>query len=191
MGNRQIGWCYSLSCSLRKQDPLKHSAPFITDVDKEKLLPHKNIPLAIIDQHSEDIANLHQKGVINDYQQIQLDATLVRLCESMGKAERIKNTFFPKTYRLTLHVFIYIFLTLLSLSLTELHSLVEIPIEVIISIPFFLLEKIATHIQDPFENKPTDTPMTSISKTIEVNIKQLMESENLPDLKETDKFYML
>jgi len=191
MGNRQIGWCYSLSCSLRKQDPLKHSASFITDVDKEKLLPHKNIPLAIIHQHSEDIANLHQKGVINDYQQIQLDATLVRLCESMGKAERIKNTFFPKTYRLTLHVFIYIFLTLLSLSLTELHSLVEIPIEVIISIPFFLLEKIATHIQDPFENKPTDTPMTSISKTIEVNIKQLMESENLPDLKETDKFYML
>lgn len=191
MGNRQIGWCYSLSCSLRKQDPLKHSASFITDVDIEKLLPHKNIPLAIIDQHSEDIANLHQKGVINDYQQIQLDATLVRLCESMGKAERIKNTFFPKTYRLTLHVFIYIFLTLLSLSLTELHSLVEIPIEVIISIPFFLLEKIATHIQDPFENKPTDTPMTSISNTIEVNIKQLIGSENLPDFKETDKFYVL
>lgn len=191
IGNRQIGWCYALSCSLRKQDPLKHSSPFITDLDLKKLKQHKNIPLAIIDQHSEDIANLHKNGTINDYQQIQLDDTLVRLCESMGKAERIKNTFFPKTYRLTLHVFIYIFLTLLSLSLTELHNFVEIPIEVIISIPFFLLEKIATQIQDPFENKPTDTPMTSISETIELNLKQLMDSRNLPEVKETNKFYIL
>lgn len=191
IGNRQIGWCYALSCSLRKQNPLKHSSSFITDLDLKKLKHHKNIPLAIIDQHSQDIANLHMKGAINDYQQIQLDSTLVRLCESMGKAERIKNTFFPKTYRLTLHVFIYIFLTLLSLSLTELHSFVEIPIEVIISIPFFLLEKIATQIQDPFENKPTDTPMTSISTTIEMNLKQLMDSGDLPEVKEINKFYVL
>ena len=109
----------------------------------------------------------------------------------MGQAERIKNTAFPKTYRVTLHLFIYIFLITLSLSLTEIKSLIEIPIMVFISIPFFLLEKIASTIQDPFENTPTDIAMTSISRTIEINIKQQLELENIPKPLTTDTFYIL
>ena len=31
----------------------------------------------------------------------------------------------------------------------------------------------AIHLQDPFENKPTDTPMTAIAQTIENNLSQL------------------
>ena len=132
-----------------------------------------------MDQHSQDIGELHQKGSINDFQQIQLDSTIVRLTENMGKAERIKNTVFPKTYNVTLHVFIYIFLISLSFALTELHSFVEIPLLVFISVPLFLLEKVALGIQNPFENKPSDTPMTAISEAIEVNLRQLIGEEDL------------
>jgi putative membrane protein len=32
----------------------------------------------------------------------------------------------------------------------------------------------AIHLQDPFENKPTDTPMTAICFTIERDLKQLI-----------------
>ena len=31
----------------------------------------------------------------------------------------------------------------------------------------------AIHLQDPFENKPTDTPMTTIARSIENNLQQL------------------
>lgn len=109
----------------------------------------------------------------------------------MGKAERIKNTAFPKTYRLTLHLFIYIFLIALSFALTEMHNLLEIPFMIFISIPFFLLEKIAFNIQDPFENRATDTDMTNISRTIEINIKQQLDAENVPEPLTTNKFYIL
>ncbi|MGY0040440.1 hypothetical protein [Pedobacter sp. NJ-S-72] len=30
------------------------------------------------------------------------------------------------------------------------------------------------HLQDPFENKPTDTPTTTISKTIERDLSQML-----------------
>jgi putative membrane protein len=90
-----------------------------------------------------------------------------------------------------LHFFIYIFLVSLSLALTEMHNLVEIPIMVIISIPFFLVQKIAYNIQNPFENEPIDTPMTSISRTIEINIKQQLEAENIPEPITSDTFYIL
>ena len=191
MANRQIAWCYSLSMSLRKLDPLEGIESFISAEELSSISAHKNIPLALLDLHGQDLRELRNREIISDFQYIQLDNTLVSLCASMGKTERIKNTFFPKTYRVTLHLFIYIFLALLSLSLTELHSLVEIPLEVLISIPFFLLDKIALSIQDPFENKPTDTPMTSISRTIEINIKQLIGQEEIPKPVEPGAFYVL
>lgn len=70
-----------------------------------------------------DLSRLQTDKLINEYEQIQIDDTLVRLCASMGKAERIKNTYFPKTYRLTLHLFIYTFLITLSLALDYLPGL--------------------------------------------------------------------
>ena len=191
MSYRQIAWCYSLSQSLRNQNSTKNISDFISKQELESIKNYANTPLALLDNQSQNLSQLHNENVINDFQQIQINNTLVRLCASMGKTERIKNTAFPKTYRLTLHLFIYIFLVTLSLALTEMHSLVEIPLMVFISLPFFLLEKIALSIQDPFENKPTDTAMTSISRTIEINIKQLLDVEYIPEPITSEKFYML
>jgi putative membrane protein len=35
--------------------------------------------------------------------------------------------------------------------------------------------------QDPFENMPSDTPMFSLSRSIEINIKQELKLENIPE----------
>ncbi len=191
MSYRQIAWCYSLSKSLRNENALDNLSEFLSEQEVKAVKNQSNTPLALINNQSQDLSQLHGEKFVNDYQQIQIDNTLVRLCASMGKAERIKNTAFPKTYRLALHLFIYIFLITLSIALTEMPDFLEIPFMVFISIPFFLLEKIAFNIQDPFENKPTDTAMTSISRTIEINIKQQLKSENIPDPMTPEKFYIL
>ena len=191
MAHRQIAWCYSLSQNLRNQDPAKNIDKFISETELKSVINHNYLPLGLIGHHMDDLHKLHKEKTINDYQQVQLDDTLVNLCASMGKAERIKNTDFPKTYRITLHLFIYIFLITLALALSDIHSLLEIPFLVIISIPFFLLEKIAFNIQDPFENKPTDVPMTAISRTIEINIRQQLGEEEVPEPISSDTFYIL
>jgi len=145
----------------------------------------------LLDNHSGDLAKLHEEKLLNDYQQIQIDSTLVRLRDYMGKSERIKNTVFPKTYRVTLHIFIYIFLITLAFSLSTTPSIVDILLLVIIAFPFFLLEKVSLKIQDPFENEPTDVDVNNIARTIEINIKQLIEDEDIPDPIAKDKFYVL
>ncbi|WP_027395079.1 bestrophin family protein [Aquimarina latercula] len=188
---RQIFWCYSLGQNLRKKDALKDAIHYISKDELEKIHTHKNIPLVLLNNHSSDIRKLHQDKYINDYQQTQIDSTIVRLTASMGMAERIKNTIFPKPYRLTLQFFIYLFVVILAFSLTELDSLIEIPILVLIALPFFLLEKIALNMQDPFENKPTDTSVTSIARTIEINIKEILEEKNIPEPLTSDTFYIL
>jgi putative membrane protein len=191
MAFRQIAWCYSLSQSLRNQNATDNLNEFISERELKSIQNQKNIPLALLDIQSQYLSILHKEKSINDYQQIQIDATLVKLCASMGMAERIKNTYFPKTYRLTLRLFIYIFLATLSFGLTEIYGLIEIPFIFLISIPLLLLEKIAYTIQDPFENKPSDTAMTSISRTIEINIKQQLGLNDIPEAISTDDYYIL
>lgn len=191
MGYRQMGWCYVLGSDLRRIESIDVAKKFVSEEELEILKKSQNRALTLLDFHNKDLTALHNAKKINDYQQVQIDSTIVRLCESMGKAERIKNTFFPKTYRLTLHFFIYIFLISLSLSLTDLHNVVEIPFMMVISLPFFMLEKIALTIQDPFENKPADTPVTSIARTIEINLKQLLDEEKLPEKVISDTYYSL
>ncbi len=191
MAYRQIAWCYSLSQNLRNENASENINEFIGQQELNAISNQNNTPLALLANQSQDLAILHNDALVNDFQQIQIDNTLVQLCASMGKAERIKNTPFPKPYRLTLHLFIFIFLITLSVSLTEMPSLAEIPFLIFISIPFFLMEKIAFNIQDPFENKPMDIPMTNISRTIEINIKELLGDKNSPKPIASETFYVL
>ena len=188
---RQIAWCYSLSKSLRKLDPVEDIYRLIDEKEIDKIKSHFNVPLALVDLSEADLKELYDKKKLTDFQRIQVDDTFVRLVASMGKAERIKNTVFPKTYRVYLQCFIYVFLTALGIALTGLHSLIEIPIMIFVSLPFFLLEKTAWHMQDPFENRPTDTAMLAISRAIEINIKQTLEDEVDVEPYAEEKFYIM
>ena len=188
---RQIGWCYSLGQSLRGLNPTENLNEFISMDDIVEIKNHNNKALAILSLHSKDIKYLKETNQLDILAQIELDKTLVRLCEAQGKSERIKTTVFPVTYRLFLHGIIYLFVIILSLSFKNILWYFEIPLFIFILAPFFLLEKSATHMQDPFENRPTDTAMTSIARTIEINIKQLLNETEIPLPHQSDKFYSL
>jgi putative membrane protein len=121
---------------------------------------------------------------------MQVDQTIVRLTESMGKAERIKNTVFPTTYRLFLHFFIFLFIFLLAISLISRGGGSQIPILFFISLPFILLEMTATLLQDPFENKPTDVSVTALARTIEINLKQLIGMTDIPEALPSKSYYV-
>lgn len=175
---RQIAWCHGLDSSLRTTGDFSKLEKFLPKQEFDAIKNSSNVPLFLANKTSEVITQLHQDGEINDFQQIQIDSTLVRLVASMGKAERIKNTVFPKTYKVFLRFFVYIFLLTLAVSLSDLHPAFEIPLLVTIALPFFLLKKTSVHIQDPFENIQTDTAMTAISETIETNLKELIKDDS-------------
>jgi len=142
-------------------------------------------------RHQMELKTLHQRGQINDFQQVQIDATLVRLCDSMGRAERIKSTVFPVTYRLFIHYFIYLFLIVVSMVLVRTLGAYEIPILVLLASTYFLLEKTALHIQDPFSDRPTDTAVTAIARTIEINLRQLLGNKDVPPPEAPNGFYLM
>lgn len=188
---RQIAWCYSLGQSLRGLDATENLNTLLTEDELKYIKTHQNKPLALLQLHSNDIKQLREKGQIDVFSQLQMDNTLVRLCDAQGKAERIKSTVFPVTYRKFLHYIIYLFVITLSISLNNLTVYYELPILLLISSAFFLLEKSAAHLQDPFMNRPTDTAMTTITRTIEINLKQLVSEKEVPAPLSPETFYAM
>lgn len=190
MAFRQIAWCYCLGQSLRGLPPADNLSGLLSKQDLEEIGRHNNKPLALLSLHAEDLRQLQQDDQLDRFSHIQLDQTLVRLCDAQGRAERIKSTVFPVTYRLYLHAIIYLFVVTLSLSLKDVPLQFELPLLLAISAPFFLLEKSAANMQDPFENRPTDTAMTAIARIIEINVKQLLKEADVPQPLQPGKFYL-
>ena len=179
---RQIFWTYSLGQSLRRQDPLESAEKFLASEELQFVSSHKNVPNALLMLHGRDIKFALDQGLLNTYQQVELDKTITRLCDAMGKCERIKNTVFPTTYSMYIHFALYLFIIILPFGLTEYLGLVQMPIMILIPLCFLLIEKMAIHLQDPFENKPTDTPMTSIAQTIELNLREMIRDDGYSKL---------
>jgi putative membrane protein len=187
---RQIAWCYSLGRSLRELDPLEALDKYLSEDDLKSLGRYANKPLGILQQNTADICQLRESGDIELFSHVQLNNTMVNLTNSMGMAERIKSTVFPVTYRLFLHMIIYVFIITLSIALRNVAGYFEIPLLLIIACFFFLLESTATYLQDPFSNKPTDTAVTAIATTIEINIKQLLNETDVPVPHQPDDYYL-
>ena len=142
MAYRQIAWCYCPGQSLRGLPPITAEQASLLSADDLAFLERQNNKsYALLMLHMRNLKELHQEGALNSFQQIQLDGTITRLCDSMGKAERINPTVFPVTYRLFIHFFIYLFLIVLSLALVESVGILEIPLLVAIASTFFLIEK--------------------------------------------------
>jgi ion channel-forming bestrophin family protein len=177
---RQIAWCYSLSRSLRGQESMAGVEKFLTRGDMQHIRNFNNSSLAIMEIHGQELQKALHNGWISVYQQVEIDRTLSRLCEAMGKCERIKNTIFPATYSLYIHFSLLFFFLLLPFAVVDFFGFMSVPVVMAIAAVFFLIEKMAIHLQDPFENKPTDTPMTAICFTIERDLKQLMSEQPHP-----------
>jgi putative membrane protein len=191
MAFRQIAWCYVLGRSLRGEDPLENMDQLLEEEDIIQVARQANKSLAILELNARSLKLLKEENQLDSYSHIQLDNTLVRLCDAMGKAERINTTVFPVTYRLFLHFAIYLFVIVLSIALRNVKPLFEIPLLVLISAIFLLLEKTAFHLQDPFRNRPSDIPVTTIARTIEINIRQMLQEEDIPKPVTPDLFYVL
>lgn len=177
---RQMAWCYSLTDALRGGRGTDRLERHLSRRDAQRASAYTNVSAALLHEHSVDIAHALEQGWINQMQGVELDRTVTRLCDQMGRCERIKNTVFPATYSLYIHLALNFFLLLLPFALIKEMGIVEVPLVIAIASLFLLVEKMAIHLQDPFESRPTDTPMTALSNVIERDLKEALKER--PDL---------
>lgn len=184
---RQVIWCYVMGDYLRRKSYANRIETYFESnhIDKEQA------PNMLLSLHSNAIKMATAKGLINTYQQVQLDATIMRLCDSMGKCERIKNTVFPSSYSLLIHFIIYVFATMLPFGIPDDNPIVEIALTFIIPVIFIAIEKTSILMQDPFENRPVDTPMSTIAQGIEASLRKMIGESFTPVSPKEATYYIM
>jgi len=183
----QIAWCYALSTSLRKLPISKEVKKNLSEEDFEYVNKHINIPNAILKLMEDQLALLFRQGKIDSYHFAVMDQTLKHLCDHMGKSERIKSTVFPVHYGFFIKMSIIIFALLLPLEVVEFLGIFTIPVTFAVIIFISVIESIANYLQDPFENRAADISMTTICRTIEINLLQMDGVKDVPDIMQPDK----
>lgn len=116
-----------------------------------------------------------------------------------GKSERIKNFPYPRQFATLNHYFMWIFVLLLPLGLVpqfaeiaqemsithptvgSLFIWFSIPFYVIVAWIFHTMEKIGRTGENPFEGSANDVPISTISRGIEIDLRQNL-GESLDDI---------
>ncbi|RYC72074.1 MULTISPECIES: bestrophin family protein [Spirosoma] len=189
--NRHCAWCYVLGDALRGHIIPDHLTNFLSPAATKRIMESDNKPNALLLAHGESIRRLYAEGQLTDYQMVQLSDTLTKFTDSMGRCERIKNTVFPRTYTFHMQVFIYLFAAVLPFCFDADMYYLDVPLVTLIGSAFILIEKSAIQLQDPFEGRPTDTPVTTIANTIEINLKTMASYEAIPKKADALTYYSL
>jgi len=187
MAHRQIAWCYTLARSLRGQEPLEDVEGMLPAEELAQAGNQKNVPNALLLNQARDLRDLRNKDRIDAFQFVRMEDTLSRLTDSMGGCERIRNTPFPQSYQLWIKYLIYLFIVFLPFALVELPWYGLILVTVPIASGFLIIDRVATYLEDPFLYRVSSTPMLTLSRTIEINIRQMLEEPDVPPMMEPVK----
>ncbi|MBB5318399.1 bestrophin family protein [Tunturibacter empetritectus] len=176
----QIAFVHALRQHLRKLEPWAVIAPFMEHGELESLRAEKNVPLALQQLMGKLLLECQTREWIDALQWRAMDESLNDLADAQGGAERIKNTPMPKQYDYFPQLFVHIYCVLLPLALvTNMGWLTPLG-STLVGFIFLALDKIGRDLEDPFENTIYDVPLTSITRTIEVNLRQLLGETQLP-----------
>ena len=162
-------------------------ALFLSEEDKAYIFSKKNRATHLIRLQSKDLKELKQQGFIEDFRHMEMENLLVDLYTQQGKCERIKNFPYPRQYTTINTIFIWIFIVLLPFGMIlEFEKIGEnfvwltIPFSVIAAWVFHTMDKIGTSTENPFEGGANDVPITALSRTIEIDLREMLDEIDLP-----------
>jgi len=176
----QIAYVHALRCALRGQPPWEDIGPFLDPQTLAALQEQQNVPAALLQRMGRYAAEAADTGLITEWRLQRVDATLSEITDVQGGCERIKNTPLPRQYDYYPELFVKIYCLLLPTVLVQELGWLTPVVTGLVSFVLLVLNQIGKNLEDPFENQVYDTPMTALSRTIEINLLQALDEKQLP-----------
>ncbi|HAY3536137.1 bestrophin family protein [Elizabethkingia anophelis] len=166
---------------------------YLSGEELEYILSKKNKATQLTALQSEEFGELKKAGDINDFQWTLLQQSIIKFTDDQGKAERIKNFPYPRNFASIATYLLFIFVILAPFGLVkEMDKLGEgtflqgytvwfnIPFSAIIAWAFHTLDTVGESSVNPFEGSANDIPITQISRTIEIDMRDMLDEKDLP-----------
>jgi len=161
---------------------------YLNESEFESIINKTNKAAQILALQSAQLKHLLEQGLIEDFRHMELEKLLVELMNQQGACERIKNFPYPRQYATLNLYFIKIFVVLIPLGMIqEFEKLgghmvwLSIPFSALSAWIFTTMEKIGESTESPFEGSANDVPITAISRTIEIDLKEMFAMPDKPE----------
>jgi len=180
---RTIAYAHALRMHLRNDaTDLTPLAPFIPADELTQLARHHNVPIAILQMLSARVEAARRAGVLRNRDVHLFENMLTDMCNVQGGCERIKNTPFPFSYTLLMHTIVAGYCFALPFGLVATTRLATPVVVALIAYAFLGLDAVGDELEEPFGSDYNDLPLETLSRMIEVNLRQLLGEESVPPL---------
>jgi putative membrane protein len=179
--HRAIAFAYALKHQLRRTEPWDDIAPYVTVEEAQRMRGQRNIPLAMSRILGERLSDAWRKGWIRDIHMPVFEKSLTEMTTIQGGCERIDNTPVPFAYTTLIHRIVGFYCLLLPFGIVNDVRWLTPLVVLMICHAFFGLDEIGDEIEEPFGTEPQDLPLAAISRTIEINLLQYLDEQNVPE----------
>jgi ion channel-forming bestrophin family protein len=161
---------------------------YLSPEELEYVMTKKNKATQILSLQSKQLRELLDNGgLIEDFRHMELGKVLAEFYNQQGVCERIKNFPYPRQFATANMYFIKLFIVMLPFGmLQEFQKMGEnfvwltVPFSALVSWVFTTMEKIGESTENPFEGSANDIPMTAMSRTIEIDLREMLDETEIP-----------
>jgi ion channel-forming bestrophin family protein len=179
-----------------KETPLETElGKYISAGELKYILTTKNRAAQLMSLQSKTIKQLFTDKEIDSYQFVEMQRMVKDFYDQQGRSERIKNFPYPRQFATINSFFIKLFCLLLPFGMLKefdkLNESIEgfmkgnmvwlvIPFSVLISWVYTSLEQVGESTENPFEGSANDVPISQMSRTIEIDMREMLGETDLP-----------
>jgi putative membrane protein len=191
--NREYKRFYSIP---EKETPIEMElSKYISKEELEKILSKNNRAIQLLSIQSNALRKLYDEGMLDNFRFMGMFNALSQFSEHQGKSERIKNFPYPRQHATINTLFIRLFCIMLPFALLgefdSLNNVVSgvlkgymvwfvIPFSVLISWVYTSLDQVGESTENPFEGSPNDVPISQMSRTVEIDIREMLGETEIP-----------
>lgn len=179
-----------------KETPLETELEkYLSAAELKYILTTKNKATQIMSLQSKTIKGLFTNKEIDSNQYVEMQRMVKDFYDQQGKSERIKNFPYPRQFATINSFFIKLFCILLPFGMLKefdkinetMNGLMKgnmvwlvIPFSVLISWVYTSLEQVGESTENPFEGSANDVPISQMSRTIEIDMREMLGETDLP-----------
>jgi len=170
-------------------------APYLSEADLEYVLSRSNKATQLLSLQSKELRELRARHLIENFRHMEMENVLIELYALQGKSERIKNFPYPRQYATLNSFFLWIFVLLLPFGVMfefdkigmallgeypvigSIFVWLSVPFSVLVMWVFHTMERIGRVSENPFEGTPNDVPITTISRGIEIDLREMLDED--------------
>ena len=175
-----IAFAHAVRHRLRGTPPWADIDPFVASIHHDGMRQAKNVPDHIMRLMGKHLGDIRRQGLLSEQVIQNMDERLTSMTIVLAACERIHNTPLPFAYMLLVHRTTYLYCIMLPFGLVASLGWATPLVCAVIAYTFFGLDALSEELEEPFGLAANQLPLTALSRTIEINLREALGETNLP-----------